>query len=509
MYAQSRGRQPLWMVGAALLALAAAAVGATIEVIYSEITSSPTSIVPGARDANGNPVLAYFITLDELAMRPDGGEWIIKARSNLPTTLDAILILGSGTVGNAFCQDGQPVQGGLPGELYDFFDSPVPAAWNDAGRIAFSFRARGGSTAIYEKVVIYDPATQVHTIVVQSSDPALGLIDVPANPTGDERIGNSINSVHLLNDGRVGFVNTPIQNCHSTRYPAFFYDHTAFRQCGVSLIEGEVWDDMDYDDCGGSPDGHWFIKGDTERPDTTTDNILAVDDQVVLRENNPVAGSSVIMRNIIFTRMLPGGIWFCRGDDPQGNDWAVRNGVLLAKTGDAITEELHWGNAFSAFTGNSRGDWLLAGNTDATDPQRDYVLVLNGTEVIATEGDPVDLNGNGEQDDDAYIASFQPNDLFITDTRTVWFLATLRDGAGTALGDAFLRLQLPPPYQPGDMNCDGMVTFADIDWFVEALQGQSAWTHDPCPWLNADCNGDGDVTFGDIDPFVALIGTTY
>jgi hypothetical protein len=60
----------------------------------------------------------------------------------------------------------------------------------------------------------------------------------------------------------------------------------------------------------------------------------------------------------------------------------------------------------------------------------------------------------------------------------------------------------------GDMNCDGAVTFADIDLFVEALAGESAWTHPACPWANADVNGDGLVTFADIDPFVAAIGTT-
>jgi len=63
---------------------------------------------------------------------------------------------------------------------------------------------------------------------------------------------------------------------------------------------------------------------------------------------------------------------------------------------------------------------------------------------------------------------------------------------------------------PGDVNCDGRVTFADIDPFVEALGGQSAWNvnHANCPWLNGDCNGSGTVTFADIDLFVALLGTT-
>ncbi len=63
---------------------------------------------------------------------------------------------------------------------------------------------------------------------------------------------------------------------------------------------------------------------------------------------------------------------------------------------------------------------------------------------------------------------------------------------------------------PGDTNCDGRVTFADIDPFVEALAGESAWNqhHPNCPWLNADCSHDGNVTFVDIDPFVARLGST-
>ena len=57
------------------------------------------------------------------------------------------------------------------------------------------------------------------------------------------------------------------------------------------------------------------------------------------------------------------------------------------------------------------------------------------------------------------------------------------------------------------MNCDGRVTFADIDPFVAALSGEPAWQRS-CPWLDADCNSSGTVTFADIDPFVAVIGTT-
>ena len=73
-----------------------------------------------------------------------------------------------------------------------------------------------------------------------------------------------------------------------------------------------------------------------------------------------------------------------------------------------------------------------------------------------------------------------------------------------------------PPLCPGDMNCDGIVNYTDIDWFVVALGcvgGDPGCWPPPsvpanCPWLNADCNGDDNVTYADIAPFVGRIGAT-
>ena len=60
----------------------------------------------------------------------------------------------------------------------------------------------------------------------------------------------------------------------------------------------------------------------------------------------------------------------------------------------------------------------------------------------------------------------------------------------------------------GDANCDGEVTFDDINPFVLALTDPVAYqaAFPTCPLLNADANGDGVVDFGDINPFVALLG---
>ncbi len=63
------------------------------------------------------------------------------------------------------------------------------------------------------------------------------------------------------------------------------------------------------------------------------------------------------------------------------------------------------------------------------------------------------------------------------------------------------------PQQPGDLNCDGLVTFDDINPFVLALSSPAGYqaAFPNCNILNGDCNGDGLVDFDDINAFVALL----
>jgi hypothetical protein len=59
----------------------------------------------------------------------------------------------------------------------------------------------------------------------------------------------------------------------------------------------------------------------------------------------------------------------------------------------------------------------------------------------------------------------------------------------------------------GDLNCDGVVDFKDINPFVLLLSNPGAWqaTYPACPMSNGDCNNDGIVDFKDINPFVAIL----
>jgi hypothetical protein len=101
----------------------------------------------------------------------------------------------------------------------------------------------------------------------------------------------------------------------------------------------------------------------------------------------------------------------------------------------------HWfstGATFFSATSNQIGDFVIMGLTDGPS-QVNGVVVLNNQHVIAREGDPVDLDGNGMFDDDLFLNTFGNDDVLITDAGTVYFTATMRNGAGTVVAQGFFR----------------------------------------------------------------------
>jgi hypothetical protein len=76
------------------------------------------------------------------------------------------------------------------------------------------------------------------------------------------------------------------------------------------------------------------------------------------------------------------------------------------------------------------------------------------------------------------------------------------DITGTLSGTAAV------PSTRGDANCDGVISYADINPFVKALDSLSRWQaeYPTCPWQNLDMSCDGVISYADINPFVALLG---
>ncbi len=63
------------------------------------------------------------------------------------------------------------------------------------------------------------------------------------------------------------------------------------------------------------------------------------------------------------------------------------------------------------------------------------------------------------------------------------------------------------PFLRGDVNCDGLVDFRDINPFILAVTDWRLYAlrYPDCPITNADINEDGWVNFGDINPFIRLL----
>jgi hypothetical protein len=141
-------------------------------------------------------------------------------------------------------------------------------------------------------------------------------------------------------------------------------------------------------------------------------------------------------------------------------DFVLINGQVVAATGDPIAtglaeryDDASFSQTFFANTVNNRGDYVVAGTTDNPDALSNAVLVLNGTRVIAREGNPVDLDGNGLFDDDAFIDVFGNDDVVMDDDRRIYLVASLRNGLGTAFANALLTKACRPAPGPGDIPC--------------------------------------------------------
>ncbi|MCK4340606.1 MAG: hypothetical protein KAY37_02635 [Phycisphaerae bacterium] len=66
----------------------------------------------------------------------------------------------------------------------------------------------------------------------------------------------------------------------------------------------------------------------------------------------------------------------------------------------------------------------------------------------------------------------------------------------------------------GDCNCDGEISWRDIEYFRAALDAQQDWLDlflpgsPTCIFANCDLNGDGNVNWRDVDPLVGVMNTT-
>jgi hypothetical protein len=529
-----------------------------IQTLFTNLPGSPTSDVPGLAPAKFQPSTTLTTVFERPWTSPNGLHYVIQAETDLPTTEDEVLLLNGAVVG----REGTPAPF-APGQNWGLID--VRLGINDSGEYAFCTNV--GPTTTNDDYVVKVSAGPTYTVFAQEGAAISALPGATWDDTTD--------SVYLLADGRVGCLGDGIDGAGvvtTTDDEIVVIDNVIVAREGITVPGNQdaggtaTWENFDFEDTWVDPTGtHVLILGDLLG--STNDDVLVYDGNVVLQEGVIIAGSGfaspISSGGVTHMTMASNGDWYARGDNADGQDWIVRNGAVLASTGDALgnageqvflespidgaqetppsgspatgtgrflidtssntlryhitftgltgvenaahihgfagpgvpagilyalplgtpkvgtityleSEEagllaglayvnIHtdlfpggeirgqvlvsveeWAGptgtteTFYAIAGNGSGDWVAMGTTNAPDAANG-VVVLNGQNVLVRENDPIDVDGNGLYDDNAFFRTFGNDDLALLNDGTVLFTATIQDAAGAQTGQGLFR----------------------------------------------------------------------
>lgn len=492
---------------------------AKIRGVLSTVPTSPTSDVPGLAPAKFHSTGG----LDRPFRSPDNSRWAMFADTDLATTIDQVILVGSGLSFSVGVQEGVTTLD--LGDRVGIIDTVIGI--NDSGQYCFSTNTDHATLTIDEVVVKWDGAQFVTVAREGSQCPAFGA---------GVNYGTASSSATIRNDGKVAFT-TNITGQTTTTDTVLLADdgQTLVAQEGVTIpgnqdggttftykaFDSGATDGQGYFAHALSPTG-FIMSGTINHSNLAMDRVTVVNGNVVTQEGVILPGSGFpsppSTTAPLLVNLEPDGTWFAYGSNADAQDWVVRNGVVIAKTDDPIvpsaaetwSDDTGYAQTFFFALGNNNGDYVVGGKTNSTNAFSDAVLVQNGIWVIARENDPIDLDNNGVFDDQVYLSVFRDDFAFMTNTE-MWLVVRMRNeaealcDAGTDdIGQALIRVRL---VTPGDMNCDGKIDGLDAGAFALAVADPATYeaNYPDCNVLNGDTNLSGATSFADLTSFVNLI----
>lgn len=436
---------------AVLAGTIASAASATVPtVIYSNLPSTPTNQIPGGLGTWDTDF--SFFTLN---VSPSGEFWLLNFQEE--NTNPEVLIAGSGTVGSPVLVEGVD---GFGGRLVDGIDSS--GRINDSGQWVVGADFDGASAD--DDVILGGDLGGVTTLYAQEGGAIADAYGFGSGNTWDTLDTTAIDAsgrAYWISDG----VDGPAFDTSNDEFIATS-DFGVLAQKGVDTPGNQPalprpYDDFDLDDLHVSSDGtQWLARGDIGTP-TNDDDALFFNGNIVVREGFTltdvgITGASALTLPVdnltggIDQQFMAGnGDWYAFGQlNDEETDWAVRNGELIAASGDEIFTGAgeFWDDPasgvqdFALLVGNSLGDYVLGGLTSVGDT----VLVLNGTTEVLRSGSAVDLDGDGQLDD-VFIGSFEFQETRLGDDLSLWSLVNFVDATGTEIGSGFITVQIPAP----------------------------------------------------------------
>ena len=470
-----------------------------VEVIYAGDPESGKTQVPGRPHLNFRAPLASF---QQLSHSSDRTRWTFRAFAPdaANTTID-VLMSGTGTTGEAFLSrdDSADFLPNFTG--WAFFDSDIGVA-ND-GRVYFGYRADGGTVtdANNEGIAVFDPATNQFTDLVNGADIAPGVQLIGGTGT----LGNSLRVLAVAGNGTsivyAGNMSVGTGNLNTAIWRGFPLEGQPLLQKGTELAPNDflrtVWGFSSRSALSGDGSS-WAHIGRLKFGENPFDpifpnrDVLFVNGDIVIEAGDLIGQQPV--DEVLAVNMSADGAWFARGAFENGDSFVSQGTTLIFRSGDPVPGG-HAGEIIDSvqnLDALDNGDRLWTFSTTGPDGDS-QVVVLNDT-VLARRGDPIDLNGNGQFDNDAFIRGFSANSIFLGADDFVYAIINLEAGDGTSRGNAFARISTDPaPTCPADLNNDGVVDADDFFLFLSLFAAG-----DP----RADINNDGVI---DADDFFAYL----
>lgn len=450
----ARGSVPLFvaLTGVPLLAQGPY----SLTVIHVNQPGHPTNLIPGL-GIPFNPGGTGTSAFERPWFSADGTHFAINVVADTLTTADDDVLLLDGV---ALLREGAPTP--WPGG-FNIGTINADFAINNSGSLLLGHNS--SSTTNDDYVLLYQGG--VWNVLAQEA----GLVGavVPGlvgDAGGTGTWDDTMDCIGLTNSNTAIWRATGVDGLSTaaTNDAVVVIGNTALQK-GVTVPAGQAgggtlaWELFDPSGINVSPDGSVvLVQGDLAG--ILNDDVLVRNGTVVVQEGTTLPGFATVVSAINEAWVDHGNNWYARGSNiSTGFDWLMRNGVIVANTDgtDPIVpgSTEHWDDAsfsegFFAMDGNSFGHFVFGGVTDAAATSNGVLVFddgLGNRHVVAREGDPVDLDGNGLNDDDRFLSTFGDDDVRLLDDGSVVFVATLRNSLGTAVDQGLLE------YVPRTASC--------------------------------------------------------
>ena len=463
-------------------AVAWSTLAAPPKVLVSNLNGTPTRFVPGAPGIPFAPGIGVDSTFSRVVCSPDGSRWSLQGWASVSAGVEAeVVCSGSGTTGAGgflVARVGNP-------SFFDaartYTDLDMSVGVNNAGQVAFAGGVSGATTNNAFAARFTPPTGYV--LIAREGGQAVG------QPAG---IGyGAINDgVCMTESGAVilrSAVLTGAQTQHvvyslsSLTSGAVIAQTDVHSPSGQLALPAQTLDFLANQRLAASADGSFVAWAGDLNGNMATDAVITAGGTVVAQEGFALPGLTAPVHAVcpsMFSLCVAprGGSWAAVGSNIDGGDWVLIDGSVAARTDAPVASGLD--DRFddtlrtATFLGvavNSSGSFLIAGMTDGP-ANANEVVVLNGRRVVLREGDPIDIDGNGVADDNAFAGSIRESGIALGDNGRVFAVISVRNPSGGEVGSAIVTFVAG--CNSIDFNGDGLFPDnADIEDFFSVFGG--------------------------------------